>query len=219
MLPLTEKEHTFLIAGPVGQIEVKWLRPDATGIFANKSWCAIVCHPNPTRGGDMNNKVVTTLLRTYRDLGIPVFTFNFRGVGNSSGEFDRGIGEREDLRAVVAWCRSQLNPAGLLLAGFSFGSSIAAAVGHQCEDLLHLLLVAPPVDRYDYEINHRFAVPVAVVQGGQDELIPAQQVYDWAARLQSPLRLVAYEKAGHFFHGFLTALKRDVSDVLAERLA
>lgn len=219
MLPLTEKEHTFLIAGPVGQIEVKWLRPDAEGIFASKGWCAVVCHPNPTRGGDMNNKVVTTLLRTYRDLGISVLTFNFRGVGNSSGEFDRGVGEREDLRAVIALCRSQLNPAGLLLAGFSFGSSIAAAVSHQCDGLVHLLLVAPPVDRYDYEINHRFPVPVTVVQGGQDELIPAQQVHDWAAILHSPLRLVAYEKAGHFFHGFLTDLKRDVSDVLAETLA
>lgn len=219
MLPLTEKEHTFLIAGPAGQIEVKWLRPDPAGIFANKAWSAIVCHPNPIRGGDMNNKVVTTLLRTYRDLGIPVVTFNFRGVGNSSGEFDRGIGEKEDLRAVIAWCRDQLQPAALLLAGFSFGSSIAAAVSHTCDDLVHLLLVAPPVDRYVYEINHRFAVPVTVVQGGQDELIPAQQVHDWAAGLQSPLRLVAYEKAGHFFHGFLTALKRDVSDVLAETLA
>lgn len=31
----------------------------------------------------MNNKVVTTLARVFKDLGIPSLRFNFRGVGQS----------------------------------------------------------------------------------------------------------------------------------------
>lgn len=210
----SEREVVFIIPGPVGALEVKCVHPAASGPLAEAGYLAVVCHPNPTRGGDMHNKVVTTLLRTYRDLGVPVLAFNFRGVGKSEGVFDRGLGEQEDLQAVIRWGKQQWPSARLMLAGFSFGSSIAAAVSHRRDDLAHLLLVAPPVDRYLYEQDGRFPVPVCVVQGGQDELIPASQVYRWVDQLQSPVRLIRYPDASHFFHGCLTALKADVSRVL-----
>lgn len=213
------KENTFFIQGPVGRLEVRQVEPTVDGPLASAGLCAVVCHPNPTRGGDMNNKVVTTLLRAYRDLGIAAVTFNFRGVGESEGEFDRGEGEKDDLRAVINWCRAHFAPQKLLLAGFSFGSSIAAGVSHECADLVHLLLVAPPVDRYLYEREGGFICSVCLVQGDQDELIPSSQVYQWAQGLETPLKLIRYEQASHFFHGFLTNLKTDVSAVLIDELA
>ena len=96
----------------------------------------------------MDNKVVTTLMRTYRDLGVHVLRFNFRGVGKSDGSFDNAVGELKDLLAVIDWVRREWLDAVLLLAGFSFGSSIAAQAVYQTKNLQHLTLVAPPVERY-----------------------------------------------------------------------
>ena len=87
---------------------------------------AIVCHPHSLMGGSMNNKVVHTVARTHRDRGHPVVRFNFRGVGESEGEYDAGIGEGDDLLAVMAWIKHCFPAAQIWLAGFSFGSFVAA---------------------------------------------------------------------------------------------
>jgi len=218
-MSLTEpKEAHAFIAGAVGRIDVKTVTPAVDGPLFGANFLAVICHPNPTRGGDMNNKVVTTLLRAYRDLGVRAVAFNFRGVGKSEGEFDNGVGEQDDLRAVLAWAAQQYQPASLLLAGFSFGSSIAAAVSHECTDVKHLVLVAPPVDRYRYEREGRFNSPVCVVQGDLDELIPASDVYQWIDGLRSEHSLIRYPDAGHFFHGYLTQLKMDLGAALSRAL-
>ncbi|MCP2899130.1 hypothetical protein NK904_23850, partial [Salmonella enterica subsp. enterica serovar Typhimurium] len=54
---------------------------------------AIVCHPLPTEGGTMHNKVVTMTARALRESGVDTVRFNFRGVGQSEGAFDEGRGE------------------------------------------------------------------------------------------------------------------------------
>jgi alpha/beta superfamily hydrolase len=69
---------------------------------------AIVCHPLPTEGGTMHNKVVTMAARALRECGATTIRFNFRGVGQSAGTFDEGAGESEDLRAVAAWARQNI---------------------------------------------------------------------------------------------------------------
>ena len=55
----------------------------------------------------MNNKVVTTIARTFRDLGFCSLRFNFRGVGNSVGEYSEGRGEGEDLDQILQWIQQQ----------------------------------------------------------------------------------------------------------------
>src|SRR5262249_44255924 len=59
---------------------------------------AVVCHPHPLGGGTMHNKVVFTIARALNDAGIPALRFNFRGVGRSTGSYDNGRGEADDLR-------------------------------------------------------------------------------------------------------------------------
>jgi alpha/beta superfamily hydrolase len=62
---------------------------------------AIIAHPHPLFGGTMDNKVVQTLARAFVQCGYTAVRFNFRGVGASAGEHDAGIGEAEDMLAVV----------------------------------------------------------------------------------------------------------------------
>jgi len=213
-----EKESKWLIPGPAGQLEVVFNRAEVNAPLAALRGLVVICHPHPQHGGTMDNKVVTTLMRTYRDLGIDCVRFNFRGVGQSQGEFDHAVGELDDLLAVVRWAANQLPLHRVLLAGFSFGSSIAARASYRVENVVHLTLVAPPVERYEYDHRGAFTVPLCVIQGDQDERVIASGVYRWMAQLKSPASLIRYADAGHFFHGFLTALKQDLSEKLLHQI-
>jgi len=215
---LVEKESKFVVSGPVGGLESVLNRGDSDAPLANLNGLAIICHPHPQHGGTMDNKVVTTLMRTYRDLGIHALRFNFRGVGQSEGVFDNAIGELDDLLAVIAWAKSNLPQSPILIAGFSFGSSIAARASYAVDNLVHLTLVAPPVERYEYDRDGVFPAPICVVQGDQDERVHAQGVYEWVAKLKGSTELLRYPEAGHFFHGYLTALKTDLTEVLLRQI-
>lgn len=215
---LNEKESKISIPGPSGVLESVSNRGEADAPLSSINGIAVICHPHPQHGGTMDNKVVTTLMRTYRDLGIHVLRFNFRGVGKSEGTFDNAIGELDDLLAVIAWVKNNMPQSPNLMAGFSFGSSIVARASYIVEGLRHLTLVAPPVERYEYDREGVFNAPVCVIQGDQDERVLAQGVYDWVEKLDSPTDLIRYPEAGHFFHGFLTSLKTDLTEILARQI-
>lgn len=215
--PFAKEQHVF-IPGPCGQLQAVIHQGDEAGYFAARDLIVVICHPHPVHGGTMDNKVVTTLMRTYRDLGVHALRFNFRGVGNSEGSFDNAIGEVDDLLAVIAWVKQSLPQASLLLAGFSFGSSIAAQASHQVNVLQHLTLVAPPVERYPYDRDGQFPCVLAVIQGDKDERVIADGVYKWVAALDSPAELLRYPEAGHFFHGYLTQMKQDLTELLLQQI-
>lgn len=213
-----DKEQAVIINGPCGALEAMVHQGSEDGHFAERQFCAIVCHPHPLHGGTMDNKVVTTLMRTYRDLGMHVVRFNFRGVGKSEGTFDNAVGEVDDLIAVIAWVTEIFPQHALLLAGFSFGSSIAAQASYCVAELKHLTLVAPPIERYAYDRAQQFAAPVCVIQGDKDERVFAEGVYVWQQQLRSVSELLRYPDAGHFFHGYLSALKTDLTQVLLHQV-
>jgi alpha/beta superfamily hydrolase len=125
--------HTkkFLIDGPVGKIEVALDLPDETREHgAAPRGIALVAHPHPLFSGTMDNKVAVTLVRTLVQLNYVTYRSNFRGVGQTEGEHDAGIGERDDLRAVLDYMRAQPGQSDLplVLAGFSFGNLVMSLV-------------------------------------------------------------------------------------------
>lgn len=201
------------LEGPGGTLEAA-----LEGDTDNPAMIAIVCHPHPLFGGTMDNKVVTTLARAARDAGAAVLRFNFRGVGNSQGAFSDGIGETEDLIAVHRWLTREFPDRPLWLAGFSFGSFVAArgaevlAANGQAPKAL--MLVAPPVHHFDFEGIETAGCPVTVVQGEDDEVVPAEQVFRWAGQTPLTPDLIRFPDSGHFFHGKLVDLK----EVAASRL-
>ena len=86
------------VPGPAGALQVLEEQPDGTPVAL-----AVICHPHPLHGGTLTNKVVHQLARTFTELGAVSVRFNFRGVGDSDGEYDEGEGERDDLIAVIDW--------------------------------------------------------------------------------------------------------------------
>src|SRR5690606_28761548 len=94
----------FLLPGPAGMLEVSCAPADAEAGGARRG-TAVICHPHPVHGGTMHNKVVTIVERALGELGLDTVRFNFRGVGKSTGSYDEGQGESDDLASVVAWVR------------------------------------------------------------------------------------------------------------------
>ena len=96
------------------------------------------------------------------------------------------------------------------LAGFSFGSFVAARGARILADngraARHLFLVAPPVHHYDFASIEYSGCPVTVVMSEDDEVVPADQVFDWVERTPLAPDLIRFPDAGHFFHGRLVQL-------------
>ena len=167
--------------------------------------------------GSMDNKVVHTLARLYRDLSIPVVLFNFRGVGASEGSYAQGIGEVDDLAAIVEWLTQNVQPTELELAGFSFGSYVAATAAMNMQQdprLKRVILIAPPVHHFEFQSYANHNCPTVVVQGMADEVVPPEQVIDWVDHNESPIQLVQMDDTSHFFHRKLVALKQNLLDTL-----
>lgn len=203
-------DHPLTIQGPAGRIEAALDCGDDDA--PPQPVLAIVCHPLPTEGGTMHNKVVTMTARALRESGISTLRFNFRGVGQSEGSFDDGEGELDDLRAVAAWAREHHPDKALWLAGFSFGAwvSLRAAAGLQAAALIS---IAPPVGRsWDFEDLSIPAIPWLVIQGDADEVVDADAVYAWLDGLPQSPEVVRMPDASHFFHRKLMDLRGAVKN-------
>lgn len=194
------------VTGPAGDIDVR-----IEVAAPSPDFVAVIGHPHPLFGGTMDNKVITSLARLVRDNNGVAIRFNFRGVGDSAGVHDHGVGEVDDMQAVIDYAEQAYAGLPLWLAGFSFGSYVAACVAvkrhQQGKANAGLLLVGPPVHNYDFTAISSVGAPVAVIQGDEDEVVPADQVFDWASA--SPLEPVVERMSGasHFFHGCLPELQ------------
>lgn len=205
-----ESSH-FILPGPAGNLEIKTTYPKD----ADANSVGIICHPHPLQSGTMNNKVVTTLARSFESVGFATVRFNFRGVGASEGSHGHTIGETEDLLAVIDWVRSALPDCDLSLAGFSFGSYIAAKVANQMQ-VSCLISIAPPVNHVDFKSLTNIRCPWLVVQGDQDEIVPIEEVQSLALASPSPFKLIVMEEVGHFFHGRLIELREIIENFLSK---
>jgi len=194
------KEHTELISGSLGDIEIRY----HDGEYHKP--LVVVCHPHPLHGGSMDNKVVHTLIKAFASLGLSTLRFNFRGVGQTTGEYDKGRGESNDLLVVCQWLRHRHPQRPLWLAGFSFGAYVALRA-HQKVKAEQLCLVAPPVSLYDFSKLPEVKIPWMVIQGGKDEIIDPDAVADWLESISPRPYVVWFKEAGHFFHGGLNLVK------------
>jgi hypothetical protein len=120
--------------------------------------------------------------------------------------------------AVISWATKVLPNMPLFLGGFSFGAYIAARGAAQlpCQQLFS---IAPAVTNQPYNALPVLACPWVVIQGGKDDVIAPDLVYDWYARealRQSDMTLLKIENASHFFHGCLTTLRTLIEESINE---
>jgi alpha/beta superfamily hydrolase len=208
MIPPRVSLERLAIAGAAGRIDAIVEDPGVAG-----SAYAVVCHPHPLYGGTMDNKVVTTLARALHACAIPTIRFNFRGVGGSEGNHDGGRGESADAAVVAAWGAQRWPARQLVVAGFSFGAYVAMRSSGNLP-VSRLILIAPPVERFDFSSIPAPRVPWLVVQGDADDVVDPQKVAAWAGAAQPGPALVMLPGVGHFFHGHLQELRESVINAI-----
>ncbi len=195
--------ESLLIPGPAGNIETDIHDPGGL-----RRGIALIAHPNPVQGGTKDNKVVTTLARTFVGLGYVAVRPNFRGVGKSEGTHDKGMGETDDLIAVAEYSMARFDTRTLLLAGFSFGSFVQTRVAKRlaCE---RMVLVGPAVNRIRNDAAETVPENTLVIHGEHDDVVPLAAVLDWARPQNLPV--VVVPGGEHFFHGRLHVLAQIVN--------
>lgn len=190
----------MLLPGPAGVLEALLERPSES-----PQGIAVLCHPHPLYGGSLTNKVVHTLAKTLQELDLITLRFNFRGVGKSEGGYAEGLGEQDDLRAILDWVDEHYPDLPLWLGGFSFGAYVALATADARS--ARLISVAPPVNLFDLGSLAQPHCPWLLIQGEADDIVPAAAVREWLAATGLAPNAIFLPEAEHFFHGKLNLLR------------
>ncbi|MFC1661948.1 alpha/beta hydrolase, partial [Gemmatimonadota bacterium] len=111
---------------------------------------AVFCHPHPLHGGTMHTKAVYRAAQALTEVGLRTVRFNFRGVGVSTGTFEDGFGEEDDVRAALDWLAQGLGGLPIILGGLSFGSMVGLGVGVNDGRVLGMVALGAPIHTYDY---------------------------------------------------------------------
>jgi len=177
------------------------LKPEEQG--ADPIYAGLVCHPHPLGGGTMHNKVVFKMAQLLQSLDIPTLRFNFRGVGHSSGTYDEGRGEMEDVRFALEFLSRRYPGLPVILAGFSFGSYVGLRVAAIDDRVQAMIGLGVPARMFEGEMLQGCHKPKLFIHGTEDELAPYDLMVKWFEQVPAPKSLVAVEGADHFFQGRL----------------
>ena len=182
---------------------------------------ALVLHPHPLGGGTMHNKVVFRAAAALNDAGLITLRFNFRGVGQSTGQHDEGRGERDDARTALDYLSQNYPDLSITLCGFSFGARFGLEVGIADPRVRYLIGIGTPLKNYNFEFLQGCRKPLLLVHGEYDEYGDVERVREIAADLEKKtrVRLVVIPGAGHFFDHGLDELKRTITEWMTEQLA
>ncbi len=203
---MNSQTQDFTIAGHAGTIECKLDLPQD----AAPRGIALIAHPHPLYGGTMDNKVVQTLARAFTGLGYACARMNFRGVGQSEGTHDAGIGETDDIALLYEHMTARYPGLPVALSGFSFGtfvqSRLQRRLAEQGRPAERLVLVGCAAGKWDLA---DVPADTLVIHGEQDDTIPLADVLDWARPQDLPV--IVIPGADHFFHRKLHHIKQLVT--------
>src|SRR5437868_10337633 len=192
------------IPTPSGHLE-GILKAGEEGSQAN--YVGLVCHPHPLYGGTMHNKVVFKTAQTLQTLGIPALRFNFRGVGHSTGTYDEGRGEMDDVRFALEFLSRRYSGLPVILAGFSFGSYVGMRVACVDDRVLAIIGLSVPARMFEGETLQGCQKPKLIIHGTEDEIAPYELTAKWFEQVPAPKSMVAVEGADHFFQDRLNEVE------------
>lgn len=195
------------LTGPAGGLDALLESPDGPPAAVT-----VVCHPHPRHGGAKTNKVAYTLARAAGEAHCAALRFDFRGVGDSDGAFDNGVGEVEDALAVAEWALETSGCRRLLLAGFSFGAAVAVRAAMRLKPA-GLVTVALPTAYFEHQPPRPDCRWLAL-HGEADDVADPVAARDALQALSPAPELATLSDAGHFFHGRLGDLRSTVAQHL-----
>jgi uncharacterized protein len=192
------------------------LKPEEDGVIPR--YTALVCHPHPLYGGTMHNKVVFKAAQALQVLGMPALRFNFRGVGHSTGTYDEGRGEMDDVRFALEFLSRRYPSLPVILGGFSFGAYVALRVAAIDDRVQAMIGLGVPARQFEGDYLQGSHKPKLIIQGTKDELAPYPLTAQWFEQVPAPKSLVAVQGADHFFQGRLDEIQAIIVSYVQDML-
>ena len=205
-MTLPHQESISIAVSPTVSVEARIARGTAPA-------AAVVCHPHPMFGGSMDNNVVVAAVDALARAGLTTARFDFRGVGASSGSFDQGNGEVDDLLAVATHVMEATSSRSLHLVGYSFGAWIATrALTRGGLAPASLVLVSPAVGVLDFEPLGS-DIPGLILVGDRDQHCPMPALGGWLGGVDEgrDLELVIVNGADHFWFGLEHRIEEEIA--------
>ncbi|CAI8402262.1 MAG: alpha/beta hydrolase [SAR116 cluster bacterium MED-G04] len=202
------------INGPEGRLEARYM-PAADP----SAPLALILHPEPNRGGNMNNRVSLAMYNHFKERGFSVLRFNFRGVGRSMGTYNNGEGELSDAATALDWIENQCpNARACWVAGFSFGAWIGMQLMMRRPEIVGFVAVTPPANDKDFTFLAPCPSSGVILHGEADGTVPPESVARLVDRIQTQkgvevdMRFIP--DANHFFTSHLDQLMVEMGDYL-----
>jgi hypothetical protein len=177
----------------------------------------VVAHPLPTHGGTMRNPLVAALARAVAERGFYALRFNFRGVGDSAGEWTGGEEEWRDVADAAEETRRIAPGLPLGVTAYSFGARMTLlwlAKGGRADGVA---LVGVPLRGPEQE-----PLPLPTVPDGTFIVAAERDQFGTGTELRAALpraRIAEVKSADHFFVGQREGVAQLVADELARALA
>ena len=185
---------------------------------------AIVLHPHPLHGGNMNNRIIYNMFHAFVEQGFSVLRFNFRGVGRSQGVFDGGIGELSDAAYAFDWMQQfNKNSPYCWIGGYSFGALISMQLMMRRPEIIGFISISPPANTEDFSFLAPCPSSGLIVHGENDDLIPIETTSTLASKLNTQknieVEFSAVKGANHFYENKIDVLKKEVIKYLDTSLS
>jgi len=159
----------------------------------------IICHPHPLMGGSMHNNVVEAIRDVFALQNYTTLRFNFRGAGNSTGNYDEGRGEQSDILSAQEFLKKN-GIEKIVLAGYSFGAWVGSKVLEQSDQkFVAGVFVSPPHNLFDFNWENLINKIDLVVSGDQDQYCDAEILKRQVKINNCPMETII--GADHFYSG------------------
>jgi len=198
---------SFMIPAGSVQLEANLRDPGA-----GAGGAAVLCHPHPVYGGTMDSRVVYRAAKAVAAAGYAALRFNFRGVGKSTGQYDQGIGEKEDVAAAIDWLERRYPGRHLAVVGYSFGAWVGLQIGCADPRIKALVGLGLPLDLYDMDFLIPNSRPALYIVGARDEFCSPANLDLFSRRLPATSQLFRIDGADHLFEGYIDAVERLIAE-------
>ena len=162
-------------------------------------------HPKNSLGNNKTN-VVQTMIEAAVENNFHVLSINYRGCGNSAGTFLKDNDGLIDASFALDWLHKKHDRNyKFWVAGFSYGSWVAAQLAARRPEIVGLVMVSTILFKFDYAFLIPFPCISLILHGNMDSGTRYQDLKEFFSQdifepYQNKINIVKCNYCDHFFY-------------------
>ncbi|MHA2288923.1 MAG: alpha/beta hydrolase [Promethearchaeota archaeon] len=152
----------------------------------------------------MYNNVVSGIFNIFTRNYISCLRFNYRGVGNSTGNHSNGKGELEDTKTCIDFLVNEKKIEKLIIFGYSYGAAVGCSAVNYSDKIIGYCAVSFPWDfiGLEYKTLTQSEKPKFFIQGNRDTLANYENFENHYDFYLEPKKYRIIDGADHFYIGY-----------------